>query len=99
MNIEGNPFAWGFKEQRYSETLAKRANATYNEPRKVIEQKTALDNYFEENFGHSPNPAFITGATALDPSPYIVPSSSGDNTDEPCDDDAQVGDNDDENNG
>lgn len=82
MNFEGNPFFWGFNEQRAIETLAKRAQATYNEPREVVEQKTALENYFEQNFGHSPNPAFITGATAIEPMPYIAPTSSTESADE-----------------
>ena len=37
----GNPFFWGFKEQRAIETLAKRGKATYNKPLEVAEQKTA----------------------------------------------------------
>lgn len=72
MNIEGNPFFWGFTEQRSITTLAKRGNATYNTTRDVVEQKTALDNYFEQNFGQSPNPGFITGFTQVEPMPYIV---------------------------
>lgn len=74
--FEGNPFFWGFVEQRSIDTLAKQAKATYNEPRETLEQKTALDNFFEQNFATSSNPAFITGATAIDPLPYITPLTS-----------------------
>lgn len=84
MNFEENPFFWGFDEQRSIETLAKQTKATYNEPREIKEQKDTLYNSFGQNFGHSPNPAFITGATALDPLPYIVPSTSTEVTDEEC---------------
>lgn len=80
MNFEGNPFFWGFIEQRSIETLAKQTNATYNTPKEVKEQKDTLYALNQE-FGHSPNPAFITGATALDNPPYIVPRSSSDSTD------------------
>ena len=73
MKFKGNPFFWGFKEERSIETLAKRMKATYNTPREVKEQKDTLYNPFGQTFGHSPNPAFITGTTALDPLPYIVP--------------------------
>ena len=84
MKFEGNPFFWGFTEQRSIETLAKQAKATYNDPREVKEQKDTLYNSFGQNFGHSPNPAFITGATALDPLPYIVPSASTEVAVEKC---------------
>ena len=84
MNFEGNPFFWGFDEQRSIETLAKQTKATYNEPREIKEQKDTLYNSFGQNFGHSPNHAFITSATALDPLPYIVPSTSTEVTDEEC---------------
>ena len=76
MNFEGNPFFWGFKEERSIETLAKRMKATYNTPREVKEQKDTLYNPFGQTFGHSPNPAFITGATALDPLPYIISTNT-----------------------
>lgn len=79
MNFEGNPFFWGFTEQRAIDTLAKQTKATYNEPRETAFQKTALENFFEDNFGLSSNPAFITGATALDPLPYKTPESSTSN--------------------
>ncbi len=39
MKFKGNPFFWGFKEERSIETLAKRMKATYNTPREVKEQK------------------------------------------------------------
>lgn len=88
MNFEGNPFFWGFDEQRSIETLAKQTKATYNEPREIKEQTDTLYDSFGQNFGHGPNPAFITGATALDPLPYIVPSTSEEDstevTDEEC---------------
>lgn len=76
MKFKGNPFFWGFKEERSIETLAKRMKATYNTPREVKEQKDTLYNPFGQTFGHSPNPAFITGATALDPLPYIIPTNT-----------------------
>ena len=76
MKVEGNPFFWGFAEQRSIETLAKRMKATYNTPREVKEQKDTLYNPFGQTFGHSPNPAFITGATALDPLPYIISTNT-----------------------
>ena len=60
MKFKGNPFFWGFKEERSIETLAKRMKATYNTPREVKEQKDTLYNPFGQTFGHSPNPAFIT---------------------------------------
>lgn len=80
MNFEGNPFFWGFEEQCSLKTLAKQTNATYNEPRDTVEQKTAMDNFFEENVATSPNPAFITGCTALDPLPYEVEEGTSDGT-------------------
>lgn len=85
-NFEGNPFFWGFIEQRAMETLAKQTDATYNEPMETVEQKTALENFFEQNCCVSSNPAFITGCTALDPLPYIVPRSEGeeDGEEDPC---------------
>lgn len=84
MNFEGNPFFWGFSEQRYTETLPKQAKATYNEPKETLFQKKPLDSFFEEEFDVSPNPAFITGATAIDPLPYKTPESSSTNN---CDED------------
>lgn len=72
MTLEGNPFSWDFNEQRSIKTLATQASATYNKTQEVKEQKNGLDNFFEQNFGHSPNVAHITGATELDVLPYNV---------------------------
>lgn len=73
----GNPFCWGFNEQRAIETLAKRGKAKYNKPMEVVEQKTALENFFEQNVSHSANPAHIVGMTPISPEPYLIPSVSG----------------------
>lgn len=72
MNFEGNPFGWGFEEQRSLTTLAKQGNATYNTPRETLETKTATENFFEQNIAVSPNPAFVTGFTAIDPMPFTA---------------------------
>lgn len=70
MILEGNPFSWGFSEEHSFDTLATRGKATYNKPREIVEQGTAMDGFFVEQFGTSPNPAFITGMTAIDPLPF-----------------------------
>lgn len=72
----GSPFYWGFNEQRAIETLAKRGKAKYNKPREIIEQKTALENFFEQNVSTSTNPAHVVEFTAVSPEPYIISSSS-----------------------
>lgn len=77
MNFEGNPFTWGFEEQRSMTTLAKQGNATYNTPRETVETKSAVDNFFEQNVAVSPNPAFITGMTAISPIPYTATLEDG----------------------
>lgn len=97
MNFEGNPFFGGFREQRYSETLAKRVSATYNNPMETVEnipsyphptdedENAAIKtHFFDQNFGVSPNPAHITGCTALDPQPYIIQSTSESEEEEDC---------------
>lgn len=71
----GNPFFWGFKEQRAIETLAKRGKATYNKTMEVAEQKTALENFFEQNASTSANPAHIVGFEPISPEPYMISSS------------------------
>lgn len=89
MKYEGNPFFWGFNEQRSIETLAQQTNATYNNPRETAEKNSALDNFFNEGFGTSPNPAFITGATALDPLPYRTPDEKSNQTSTNSEDDEE----------
>lgn len=90
MNFEGNPFSWGFEEQRSMTTLAQQGNATYNTPCETVETKTAAENFFEQNIAVSPNPAFITGRTAIDPIPYTATLGDGESTtpeDDDCGDD------------
>lgn len=76
MTFEGNPFGWDFVEQRYIKTLATQANATYSKPQEVKEQEDDLNDFFGQSFGHSPNPAHITGGTALDKPPYTGTTES-----------------------
>lgn len=91
MKYEGNPFFWGFNEQRSIETLAQQTNATYNNPRETAEKNSVIDNFFHECFGVSPNPAFITGATALDPLPYRTPDeNSKSENEEECKEDTDT---------
>lgn len=85
----GNPFFWGFKEQRAIETLAKRGKATYNKPMEVAEQKTALENFFEQNVSTSANPAHIVGFEAISPEPYIIPSATETSSDD-CEEDTEM---------
>lgn len=88
MSNLGNPFFWGFIEQRGIETLAKRAKATYNTPAEGVDKTSTFESFFTEGFGHSPNPAFITGATALEQMPYTMPtSSSTESSDDSCEED------------
>ena len=70
MNFEGNPFSWAFIEQRSIKTLATQGKATYNKPQEVKEQEEDLNDFFGQKFGHSPNPAYITGFTELEKLPY-----------------------------
>lgn len=76
MNFEGNPFSWGFIEQRSIKTLATQANATYNNPQEVKEQEEDLNDFFGQKFGHSPNSAYITGATEIEKLPYTGATQS-----------------------
>ena len=70
MTFEGNPFSWDFIEQRSIKTLATQGKATYNKPQEVKEQEENLNDFFGQKFGHSPNPAYITGFTELEKLPY-----------------------------
>lgn len=70
MNIEGNPFSWGFVEDYTLKTLAQQKEAKYSEPQEVTEQKEDLFRYNTEVFGHSPNIAHITGVNPLETPPY-----------------------------
>lgn len=83
----GNPFSWGFKEERSFETLAQRGKATYSKPLDTINNKTSRDSFFSEFFGVSPNRAFITGFTPFEPIPFLPlgGGKSGDNKDNCCD--------------
>lgn len=84
----GSPFFWGFSEQRAIETLAKRGKAVYNKPREVVEQKTALENFFEQNISTSANPAHVVGFNPITPEPYVIPSSSS-NSSTDCEEDKE----------
>lgn len=87
----GSPFFWEFKEQRAIETLAKRGKATYNKPMEVAEQKTALENFFEQNVSTSANPAHIVGFEPVSPEPYMIPSSTSSTTsNDECEDDTEL---------
>ena len=81
-NLEGNPFGWGFIENREIETLAQRANAEYNEPMEVNEQCSNLESFFNEQFGHSPNPAHIVEVSKIEPEPYLTLSEENDDSDD-----------------
>ena len=85
----GNPFFWGFKEQRAIETMAKRGKATYNKPMEVAEQKTALENFFEQNVSTSANPAHIVGFETISPEPYIIPSATETSSND-CEEDTEM---------
>lgn len=98
-HYEGNPFFWGFNEQRGIETLAQRGKATYNKtaettenipgwphPTEDDENAQLHTHFFDQNFGTSPNPAFVTGFTEIDPMPYIAPSSEESNKTDDNDD-------------
>lgn len=86
--IIGNPFFWGFSEQRAINTLAKRGKAIYNKPREVVEQKTALENFFEQNISTSANTAHVVGFNPIIPEPYVIPSSSS-NSNNNCEEDKE----------
>lgn len=85
----GSPFFWGFKEQRAIETMAKRGKATYNKPMEIAEQKTALENFFEQNISTSTNPAHIVGFEPVSPEPYMIPSSASTTSSDECEDDTE----------
>ena len=85
----GSPFFWGFKEQRAIETLAKRGKATYNKPMEVAEQKTALENFFEQNVSTSANPAHIVGFEAISPELYMISSSASTTSNDECEEDTE----------
>lgn len=85
----GSPFFWGFKEQRAIETMAKRGKATYNKPMEIAEQKTALENFFEQNISTSANPAHIVGFESVSPEPYMIPSSSSTTSSDECEEDTE----------
>lgn len=78
----GNPFFWGFKEQRAIETMAKRGKAKYNKPMKVVEQKSSLENFFEQNVSTSENPAHIVGFEPVSPEPYTMTSTPNNESEE-----------------
>lgn len=85
----GNPFFWGFKEQRAIETMAKRGKAKYNKPMKVVEQKSFLENFFEQNVSTSANPAHIVGFETISPEPYIIPSATETSSND-CEEDTEM---------
>ena len=103
-NFEGNPFFWGFSEQRGIETLAQRAKAIYNEPRETADRIPAYPHpteddenaslkthFFDQEYGVSPNPAFVIGASPIEPMPYIAPkSSSSESDEEQCEDEEVI---------
>lgn len=70
MIFEGNPFGWGFEEQSAITTLATQKKAKYSKPLEVKEQSDTLNDFFGQEFGHSPNIAHITEMSALDKEPY-----------------------------
>lgn len=78
----GNPFFWGFKEQRAIETMAKRGKAKYNKPMKVVEQKSSLENFFEQNVSTSANPAHVVGFEPVSPEPYTMTSTHNNESEE-----------------
>lgn len=72
MNIEGNPFSWGFVEDYKLETLAQQKKAKYSEPQEVVEDKENLYKFYSADFGHGPNVAHIVGVEPLENPPYTM---------------------------
>lgn len=90
-----NPFTWDFTEQRSIVTLAKRGDAVYNEPRETVENipsypypteedenASLKTHFFDQEFGTSSNPAHVIGISPIEPTPYIVETSSTTDTDD-----------------
>lgn len=74
MEYVSNPFYCVFDEQRAIETLAKRAQATYNKPREIADDKQPLKSFFDETFAVSPNPAHVIGTQPIEPQPHEAPT-------------------------
>lgn len=70
-----NPFCYDFVEQRAIETMSKRAQAQYNEPRELAEDKQPLKSFFDETFAASPNPAHVIGTSPIEPQPHVQPTA------------------------